>query len=84
MDIHRKIRDVVAEAVRCEGDPGEDRPLSEEDLLRALQRRGIVEDVMEQLSFPNAVRVFTAFSASVLLCFSSTVNEVQLLDDHTS
>lgn len=67
MDIHRKIRDVVAEAVRCEGDRAEEQPLSEEDLLRALQRRGIVEDAMKQLSFTNAVRVFTGFSACVLV-----------------
>ncbi|TSK34864.1 Centrosomal protein of 76 kDa [Bagarius yarrelli] len=54
MDIHRKIRDVVAETVRCERQDGKEQPLSEEDLLKALQRRGIVEDVMKQLSFTDA------------------------------
>lgn len=53
MDIQGKIRDVVEEAVRCEGDRGE-QPLSQEDLLTELQRRGIVEDAMKQLSFTNA------------------------------
>lgn len=57
MDIHGKIRDVVAEAVRCDGDRGQ-RPLSEEDLLTALQRRGIVEDAIKHLTFTNAVRCF--------------------------
>lgn len=55
MDIHGKIRDVVAETVRCEGEQGQ-RPLSEEDLLTALQRRGIVDDAIKQLTFTNAVR----------------------------
>lgn len=54
MDIHGKIRDVLAEAVRSDGERGE-RLLSEEDLLIALQRRGIVEDAMKQLTFTNAV-----------------------------
>ncbi|XP_062848310.1 centrosomal protein of 76 kDa [Trichomycterus rosablanca] len=52
MDIHRKIQDVLSETLRGEGDRGE-RPLSEEDLLTALQRRGIVEDAMRELNFTN-------------------------------
>ncbi|XP_017555926.1 centrosomal protein of 76 kDa [Pygocentrus nattereri] len=52
MDIHGKIRAVLAETLRSEGDRG-DRPLSEEDFLTALQRRGIVEEAMKELSFAN-------------------------------
>ncbi|KAK1795146.1 hypothetical protein P4O66_010326 [Electrophorus voltai] len=52
MDIHGKIRDVLAETIRGEGDHGQ-RPLSEEDFLTALQRRGIVDDVMKDLNFVN-------------------------------
>ena len=56
MDIHGKIRAVLAETLRAEADQG-DRPLSEEDFLTALQRRGIVEEAMKELSFANVVRL---------------------------
>uniref|UniRef100_A0A9J8CNV6 Centrosomal protein of 76 kDa n=1 Tax=Cyprinus carpio carpio TaxID=630221 RepID=A0A9J8CNV6_CYPCA len=54
MDIHGKIRDVLAETVRGDGQHGQ-RSLSEEDFIHALQRRGIVEDVMKDLHFTNDV-----------------------------
>lgn len=50
MDIHGKIREVLSETVREERDSGH-RSLSEEDFLRALQRRGIIDDVMRDLHF---------------------------------
>lgn len=50
MNIHGKIRDVLAETVREDLDPGRSS-LSEEDILLALQRRGIVDDVMKDLHF---------------------------------
>lgn len=50
MDIHGKIREVLAETLRDDRGPPH-RPLSEADLLRALQRRGIVDDVMKDLRF---------------------------------
>ncbi|XP_067305275.1 centrosomal protein of 76 kDa [Pseudorasbora parva] len=53
MDIHGKIRDVLAETVRDNGQHGQ-RSLSEEDFIHALQRRGIVDDVMKDLHFTNA------------------------------
>uniref|UniRef100_A0A8C2Q0Y9 Centrosomal protein of 76 kDa n=1 Tax=Cyprinus carpio TaxID=7962 RepID=A0A8C2Q0Y9_CYPCA len=52
MDIHGKIRDVLAETVRGDGQHGQSS-LSEEDFIHALQRRGIVEDVMKDLHFTN-------------------------------
>uniref|UniRef100_A0A4W5NXZ6 Centrosomal protein of 76 kDa n=1 Tax=Hucho hucho TaxID=62062 RepID=A0A4W5NXZ6_9TELE len=52
MNIHGKIRDVLAETVREDLDPGHSS-LSEEDFLRALQRRGIVDDVMKDLYVYN-------------------------------
>ncbi|XP_064803065.1 centrosomal protein of 76 kDa isoform X3 [Oncorhynchus masou masou] len=54
MNIHGKIRDVLAETVREDLDPGHSS-LSEEDFLRALQRRGIVDDVMKDLHFSKEV-----------------------------
>ncbi len=54
MDIHGKIRDVLAETVRGDGQQGQ-RSLSEEDFIHALQRRGIVDDVMKYLHFTNVV-----------------------------
>ncbi|XP_060905695.1 centrosomal protein of 76 kDa [Labrus mixtus] len=50
MDIHGRIREVLAETVK--DDRGQaHRPLSEVDFLHALQRRGIVDDVMKDLHF---------------------------------
>ncbi|XP_042173954.1 centrosomal protein of 76 kDa isoform X3 [Oncorhynchus tshawytscha] len=54
MNIHAKIRDVLAETVREDLDPGHSS-LSEEDFLRALQCRGIVDDVMKDLHFSKEV-----------------------------
>ncbi|CAB1321411.1 unnamed protein product [Coregonus sp. 'balchen'] len=53
INIHEKIRDVLAETVREDLDPGHGS-LSEEDFLRALQRRGIVDDVMKDLHFSKS------------------------------
>ncbi|XP_075952752.1 centrosomal protein of 76 kDa isoform X2 [Anarhichas minor] len=50
MDIHGRIREVLAETVRDVQGPAH-RPLSETDFLHALQRRGIIEDVMKDLHF---------------------------------
>lgn len=50
MDIHGKIREVLAETLRDDQGPPS-RPLSEADFLRALQRRGIIDDVMKDLHF---------------------------------
>lgn len=50
MDIHGQIREVLAESVR--DDPGSTHePLSEQDFLHALQRRGIIDSVMKDLHF---------------------------------
>lgn len=57
MDIHGKIREVLAETVR--DDQGAvQRPLSEADFLRALQRRGIIDDVMKDLHFTQVGQHF--------------------------
>ncbi|XP_068591729.1 centrosomal protein of 76 kDa [Cebidichthys violaceus] len=50
MDIHGRIREALAETVRDVQGPAH-RPLSETDFLHALQRRGIIEDVMKDLHF---------------------------------
>ncbi|XP_054897838.1 centrosomal protein of 76 kDa isoform X2 [Poeciliopsis prolifica] len=50
MDVHGRIREVLAETIK--GDEGSaHRPLSEGDFVRALQRRGIIDDVMRDLHF---------------------------------
>lgn len=58
MDIHGKIRDVLAETVREELGPGH-RPLSEDDFMRALQHRGIVDEVMKDLHFAQVNAMIT-------------------------
>lgn len=52
MDIHGKIREVLADTVR-DGQRSASQSVSEADFLRALQSRGIIDDVMKDLSFPQ-------------------------------
>lgn len=56
MNIHGKIQEVLAETARV--DPGSGR-LSEEDFRRALQRRGIIDDVMKDLRFSQVFSPLT-------------------------
>ncbi|CAJ1061468.1 centrosomal protein of 76 kDa [Xyrichtys novacula] len=55
MDIHGKIREVLAETVKSDQGPAY-QPLTEVDFLNALQRRGIIEDVMKNLPFHSTDR----------------------------
>ncbi|XP_073187755.1 centrosomal protein of 76 kDa isoform X3 [Lepidochelys kempii] len=50
MDVHGRIREVLAETIREELVP-EHQQLSAEDLMKALRRRGIIDDVMKELTF---------------------------------
>ncbi|XP_062986599.1 centrosomal protein of 76 kDa isoform X3 [Elgaria multicarinata webbii] len=52
MDVHSRIREVLAETIREELAP-QHQQLSEEDLMRALIRRGIIDDVIKELNFVN-------------------------------
>lgn len=50
MDVNGRIREVLAETVR--NDPGPShRTLSEKDFLHALQRRGIIDDIIKDFHF---------------------------------
>lgn len=51
MNIHDKIREVLAENLRNESGSTHTQPLSERDFLHALQRRGIIDGVMKDLHF---------------------------------
>lgn len=48
MDVHGRIREVLAETIRDEIAP-EHQQLSTDDLMKALRRRGIIDDVMKEL-----------------------------------
>uniref|UniRef100_A0A8D0HAR7 Centrosomal protein of 76 kDa n=1 Tax=Sphenodon punctatus TaxID=8508 RepID=A0A8D0HAR7_SPHPU len=50
MDVHCRIQEVLAETIREELAPEHQR-LSAEDLMKALRRRGIIDDVMKELRF---------------------------------
>nr|XP_056710275.1 centrosomal protein of 76 kDa isoform X3 [Euleptes europaea] len=50
MDVHGRIREVLAETIREELAP-QHQQLSEEDLMKALIRRGIIDDVVKELNF---------------------------------
>ncbi|XP_068179754.1 centrosomal protein of 76 kDa [Antennarius striatus] len=54
IDIHGRIRGVLAETLR-ENQDGAHGPLSEADFLHALQRRGIIDDVVNSLRFTQEV-----------------------------
>ncbi|XP_044282379.1 centrosomal protein of 76 kDa isoform X2 [Varanus komodoensis] len=50
MDVHSRIREVLSETIREELEP-QHKQLSEEDLMKALMRRGIIDDVIKELNF---------------------------------
>ncbi|XP_070320614.1 protein spire homolog 1 isoform X3 [Odocoileus virginianus] len=50
MDVHGRIREILAETIREELSPDQQQ-LSTEDLIKALKRRGIIDDVMKELNF---------------------------------
>uniref|UniRef100_G1TAD6 Centrosomal protein of 76 kDa n=1 Tax=Oryctolagus cuniculus TaxID=9986 RepID=G1TAD6_RABIT len=50
MDVHGRIREILAETIREELAPDQQQ-LSTEDLIKALRRRGIIDDVMKELNF---------------------------------
>ncbi|XP_054841418.1 centrosomal protein of 76 kDa [Eublepharis macularius] len=54
MDVHNRIREVLAETIREELAP-QHQQLSEEDLMKALIRRGIIDDVVKELNFMTNV-----------------------------
>ncbi|XP_053806408.1 centrosomal protein of 76 kDa isoform X2 [Vidua chalybeata] len=54
MDVHGRIREVLAETIREELAP-EHQQLSTEDLIRALRQRGIIDDVMKEIKFVTDV-----------------------------
>uniref|UniRef100_A0A1A8F5G6 Centrosomal protein of 76 kDa n=3 Tax=Nothobranchius korthausae TaxID=1143690 RepID=A0A1A8F5G6_9TELE len=58
MDIHGKIRELIAETLGEDQGSGR-RSLSEADVLRVLQRRGIIDDVMKDLHFTQAPLHYT-------------------------
>uniref|UniRef100_A0A8C5QYR8 Centrosomal protein of 76 kDa n=1 Tax=Leptobrachium leishanense TaxID=445787 RepID=A0A8C5QYR8_9ANUR len=61
MDVHGKIREVLAETLKEEF-RAESQHLSEEDLMTALRQRGIIDDVVKELRFNegNISRNFTS------------------------
>ncbi|POI34772.1 hypothetical protein CIB84_001476, partial [Bambusicola thoracicus] len=54
MDVHGRIREVLAETIREELAP-EHQQLSTEDLMKALRQRGIIDDVVKELKFVTDV-----------------------------
>ncbi|XP_068048913.1 centrosomal protein of 76 kDa isoform X2 [Anomalospiza imberbis] len=54
MDVHGRIREVLAETIREELAP-EHQQVSTEDLIRALRQRGIIDDVMKEIKFVTDV-----------------------------
>uniref|UniRef100_A0A3P9P591 Centrosomal protein of 76 kDa n=1 Tax=Poecilia reticulata TaxID=8081 RepID=A0A3P9P591_POERE len=59
MDVHGRIREVLAETIK-DDEGSVHRPLSEGDFVRALQRRGIIDDVMRDLHFTQVCHHFAS------------------------
>lgn len=74
MDIHGKIREVLAETLKDDNSPAH-RPLTESDFLHALQQRGIIDDVMKNMNI-NQVRQH--FSTDVSEFFFPDHREIHL------
>ncbi|KAK2504510.1 hypothetical protein MC885_000093 [Smutsia gigantea] len=69
MDVHGRIREILAETIREELAP--DQHLSTEDLIKALRRRGIIDDVMKELNFvTDSVDQEIPSSPKPPVCFS--------------
>uniref|UniRef100_A0A3Q2ZD87 Centrosomal protein of 76 kDa n=1 Tax=Kryptolebias marmoratus TaxID=37003 RepID=A0A3Q2ZD87_KRYMA len=73
MDIHGKIREVLAETVREDEGSGH-RSLTEADFLHALQRRGIIDDVMKNLHFTQVPLHFADVSDLIFFFLMSQTN----------
>uniref|UniRef100_A0A9L0J7G0 CEP76 N-terminal domain-containing protein n=1 Tax=Equus asinus TaxID=9793 RepID=A0A9L0J7G0_EQUAS len=56
MDVHGRIREILAETIREELAPDQQQ-LSTEDLIKALRRRGIIDDVMKELNFVTVMEL---------------------------
>lgn len=70
MDVHGRIREILAETIREELAPDQQQ-LSTEDLIKALRRRGIVDDVMKELNFvPDNVDQELPSSPKQPVCFT--------------
>jgi hypothetical protein len=55
MDVHGKIREVLSETLK-DGLGYGPHTFSEGDFLQALQRRGIIDDVMRDLQFSQVTQ----------------------------
>lgn len=73
MDIHGKIREVLAETVRDDQSSAR-QSLSQGDFLRALQRRGVIDDMMKDLHFTQVEQLFGCiFRAIYIIIFDTEV-----------
>lgn len=78
MDIHGKIREVLAETLKGERSPAQ-RPLTESDFLHALQQRGIIDDVMKNINMDQVSQHFSHNCLWILsFFFSITVSHLKV------
>lgn len=73
MDVHGRIREILAETIREELSP--DQQLSTEDLIKALKRRGIIDDVMKELNFVSVSNLLeeNIWESKYILMFNTTL-----------
>uniref|UniRef100_A0A5G2QTS9 Centrosomal protein of 76 kDa n=1 Tax=Sus scrofa TaxID=9823 RepID=A0A5G2QTS9_PIG len=83
MDVHGRIREILAETIREELAPDQQQ-LSTEDLIKALRRRGIVDDVMKELNFvPDNVDQELPSSPKQPVCFTDRQSTLLKKSDGT-
>lgn len=74
MDVHGRIREILAETIREELAPDQQQ-LSTEDLIKALKRRGIIDDVMKELNFVSVSNLLeeNIWESKYILMFNTTL-----------
>lgn len=74
MDVHGRIREILAETIREELSPDQQQ-LSTEDLIKALKRRGIIDDVMKELNFVSVSNLLeeNIWESKYILMFNTTL-----------
>lgn len=71
MDVHGRIREILAETIREELAPDQQH-LSTEDLIKALRRRGIIDDVMKELNFVTVSNLLGEIFCEYILMLTTT------------
>ena len=74
MDVHGKIREVLSESLKDDLGYGP-HTFSEGDFLQALQRRGIIDDVMRDLQFSQVTHQWDNLFVAYALAYETRIRD---------